>query len=51
MVPACGLARLPYRAFFPGVIVGSAIFVALHFAIGYAGAALVGALLALGLVG
>src|SRR5262245_54605905 len=44
MVPACGLARLPYRSFFPGVIAGSAIFVALHFAIGYAGAPLVGAL-------
>jgi membrane protein DedA with SNARE-associated domain len=66
MVPACGLARLPYRAFFPGVIAGSAIFVALHFALGYAGAplvaaltgalglpllALVGALLVLGLIG
>ena len=66
MVPACGLARLPYRVFFPGVVAGSVVFVGLHFAIGYTGGSLLGvftrlrglplaalivALLALGLAG
>ncbi len=44
-VPACGLAELPYRSFFTGVIVGSGVFLALHFVIGYVGGPLVNAVM------
>lgn len=44
-VPASGLARMPYEAFLPGLLVGSAGFLALHFAIGYAAGPLVEAAL------
>jgi membrane protein DedA with SNARE-associated domain len=40
-VPACGLAELPYRSVFVGVIAGSGIFLALHFVIGYVGGPIV----------
>jgi hypothetical protein len=35
MVPASGLAELPVAAFLPGLVIGSAFFLAWHFAIGY----------------
>jgi membrane protein DedA with SNARE-associated domain len=38
VVPACGLAGLPWRVFLLGLALGSAADIALHFAIGYAGA-------------
>ena len=37
VIPACGLAGIPLKVFLPGLILGSAIDLALHFAIGYAG--------------
>src|SRR5207249_6255013 len=43
IVPACALARLPYRTFLPGVLAGSGLFLALHFALGYAGGSPAGA--------
>jgi membrane protein DedA with SNARE-associated domain len=36
-IPACGLASVPWRVFVPGLIIGSAVDVALHFALGFAG--------------
>jgi membrane protein DedA with SNARE-associated domain len=36
-IPACGLASVPWRVFVPGLAIGSAIDVALHFALGFAG--------------
>ncbi len=39
IVPASGLAELPLAAFVPGLLVGSAVFLAWHFAIGYIGGA------------
>jgi membrane protein DedA with SNARE-associated domain len=45
VVPACGLAALPWRVFLPGLALGSAADIALHFALGYAGAELLAALL------
>jgi membrane protein DedA with SNARE-associated domain len=45
-VPASGLADLPYRTFFPGLIVGSGAFLALHFVIGYVGGPIVSAVMA-----
>lgn len=44
-IPAYGLARVPNRAFLPGLALGSSIFIALHFAIGYLGGPVVGAAL------
>lgn len=44
-VPACALAELSYRVFLPGLVLGSAAFLALHFALGYIGGSLVNALL------
>ena len=38
-VPASGLADLPLRMFGPGLVLGSAFFLAWHFAIGYLGGA------------
>ncbi|MDO8688618.1 MAG: DedA family protein [Dehalococcoidia bacterium] len=46
-IPASGMARLPYRSFFPGLMGGSAVFLAWHFAIGYAAGSMIGAALAL----
>ena len=37
VVPACGLTGIAWRLFLPGLALGSAIDLALHFAIGYAG--------------
>ena len=45
-IPASGMARLPYRSFFPGLMGGSAVFLAWHFAIGYAAGSVIGAALA-----
>jgi membrane protein DedA with SNARE-associated domain len=39
-VAACGLAGVPLRTFLPAMVAGTAAFLAAHFAIGYAGAAL-----------
>lgn len=40
-VVACGLARLPLRTFVPGLALGSAAFLALHFVLGIVGLAAV----------
>jgi membrane protein DedA with SNARE-associated domain len=40
VVPACGLTGIPLRLFLPGLTLGSAVDLGLHFAIGYAGAGL-----------
>ncbi|MBI5651889.1 MAG: VTT domain-containing protein [Chloroflexi bacterium] len=40
-VPAAGLAGLPYLTFFIGALIGSALFLALHFAIGLIGGPLI----------
>jgi membrane protein DedA with SNARE-associated domain len=40
VVPASGLTRLPLRIFLPGLLVGSAIDLGLHFGIGFAGSGL-----------
>jgi membrane protein DedA with SNARE-associated domain len=37
VVPACGLSGIAWRLFLPGLALGSAIDLGLHFAIGYAG--------------
>jgi membrane protein DedA with SNARE-associated domain len=39
IVPASGLAELPLAVFVPGLVIGSAIFLGWHFAIGYIGGA------------
>jgi len=44
VVPACGLAALPLRIFLPGLALGSAADIALHFALGYLGAELLSSL-------
>ncbi len=44
-IPACGLAELPYRLFLPGMTLGSAVFLALHFVLGYVGGPLVSAVM------
>ena len=36
-ISACGLAGIPMRTFLPGLIVGSSLFLALHFFLGYFG--------------
>jgi membrane protein DedA with SNARE-associated domain len=36
-IPACGLASIPLRLFVPGLMLGTAIDLALHFALGYFG--------------
>jgi membrane protein DedA with SNARE-associated domain len=40
VVPACGLTGIPLRIFLPGLALGSAVDVGLHFAIGFAGSSL-----------
>lgn len=39
-VVACGLAALPVRLFLPGLMMGSTVFLGLHFFLGYAGGTL-----------
>jgi|SRR5579884_2824018 len=46
VVPACGLAGIPLRTFVPGLVLGSAVDLALHFAVGYLGADVLTSLLA-----
>jgi membrane protein DedA with SNARE-associated domain len=46
IVPACGVAGIPLRVFLPGLALGSAIDLGLHFAIGYAGAGLLASVVA-----
>ena len=45
IVPASGLAELPLATFLTGLIGGSAVFLALHFVIGYIGGPIVGAVM------
>ena len=40
VVPACGLTGIPLRLFLPGLALGSAVDLGLHFAIGFAGSSL-----------
>jgi membrane protein DedA with SNARE-associated domain len=40
VIPACGLNGIPLRLFLPGLALGSAVDLGLHFAIGYAGSSL-----------
>jgi membrane protein DedA with SNARE-associated domain len=40
VVPACGLTRFPIKIFVPGLALGSAVDLGLHFAIGFAGSSL-----------
>lgn len=47
VIPAAGLARVPVGVFLPGLLLGSAIDLGLHFAIGYAGAGLLSTIVAL----
>ncbi len=47
-VPACALAEVPIPSFLLGALVGSGIFLALHFAIGYIGGPIISALMNLG---
>lgn len=44
VVPACRIAGIPLRIFLPGLALGSAIDVGLHFAIGFAGSSVLAAL-------
>jgi membrane-associated protein len=44
VVPACGLTGIPLRVFLPGLALGSAIDLGLHFAIGFAGSSLLSAI-------
>jgi membrane protein DedA with SNARE-associated domain len=46
VIPACGLARVPLRLFVPGLTVGSAADLVLHFAIGFVGAGILAAVVA-----
>ncbi len=52
VIPACGLANVPLGMFLPGLLLGTAVDLALHFAIGFAGASLltVSPLVVLGVV-
>jgi uncharacterized membrane protein YdjX (TVP38/TMEM64 family) len=43
-VPACGLTRIAWRLFLPGLALGSAVDLLLHFAIGYAGSSILAAI-------
>jgi membrane protein DedA with SNARE-associated domain len=45
-IPGCGLARIPLRLFVPGLALGSAVDIGLHFGLGYAGAGVLAAMLA-----
>jgi membrane protein DedA with SNARE-associated domain len=46
VIPACGLTNIPLRVFLPGLALGSAIDLALHFVIGFAGANVLSAIVA-----
>jgi membrane protein DedA with SNARE-associated domain len=46
VIPACGLTGFPLRVFLPGLALGSAVDLGLHFAIGYAGSNLLATILA-----
>jgi membrane protein DedA with SNARE-associated domain len=46
VIPACGLTNLPLAIFLPGLLLGSAIDLGLHFAIGFAGANILSAVVA-----
>jgi membrane protein DedA with SNARE-associated domain len=46
VVPACGLTHVPLSIFLPGLAIGSAIDLTLHFGIGVAGSSLLATLLA-----
>jgi membrane protein DedA with SNARE-associated domain len=46
VVPACGLTGVPLAVFLSGLIIGSAIDLGLHFAIGYVGSGLLAAVVA-----
>ena len=43
-IPACGLASVPWRIFVPGLVLGSTLDLALHFALGFAGGQLLAGL-------
>jgi len=49
-IPACGLAAVPWRIFGPGLVLGSTVDLALHFALGLAGSRLLMGQFAPGLV-
>jgi membrane protein DedA with SNARE-associated domain len=40
-VVACGLAALPLRVFVPGLVLGSTLFLSLHFALGFLGGSII----------
>lgn len=44
VVPACGLTGIRWRLFLPGLALGSAVDLGLHFAIGYAGSSILATL-------
>ena len=46
VIPACGVVAVPLRLFVPALLLGSAADLALHFAIGYAGAGLLARIVA-----
>jgi membrane protein DedA with SNARE-associated domain len=46
VIPACGLTGMPLAAFLPGLAIGCAVDLALHFGIGYAGSGLLAMLVA-----
>ena len=46
VVPACGLTGVPLAMFLSGLVIGSAIDLGLHFAIGYVGSGLLAAVVA-----
>jgi membrane protein DedA with SNARE-associated domain len=50
VVPACGLAAIPLRAFVPGLVLGSGVDLGLHFALGYLGASILASLASFGWV-
>jgi membrane protein DedA with SNARE-associated domain len=46
VIPACGLTGIPATMFVTGLVIGSAVDLALHFAIGYAGSNLLASVVA-----
>jgi len=50
VVPACGVAAIPLRAFVPGLVLGSGVDLGLHFALGYLGASILSSLASFGWV-
>jgi membrane protein DedA with SNARE-associated domain len=45
VVPACGLTDIPLKIFLPGLALGSAVDLGLHFAIGFAGSSVLSTIL------